>query len=286
MIDLLITILILNFFTICFKWYEKYGVHNVTAIIINYLTAGILGFILSDKTKLNLSEGVNDDLINILIFSSLIGGLFIVVFNLIAYSTQKTGIAKTVLVSKIASIILPVSFAIAFTSESASTIKIVALTLSVISLFFIFNFKNNTLSKISILILVGIFIGQGSADILFDLSESIIDNDYSSLYFAFIFTLAGVFGLIFSLFNKKQRFQFNLKNIFFGVLLGIPNYFSLHFFFNALSKIDSSIAFPVLNIGIILLSTLAGVVFFKEHLSRKNIIGIAIASVSLYLITL
>lgn len=289
MLDLLITILILNFFTICFKWYEKYNVHNFTAIIINYLTAGVLGFVLSKDLNL-LQVGtdfeLSKELKSILLYGSLIGGLFIVVFNLVAYSTQKTGIAKTVLVSKIASIALPVSFALLFSEETVSELKVFALLLSIASLFFIFNFKNKTLSKIALIILLGIFIGQGTADILFDSSANFIAPQYSAIYFAFIFSFAGIFGLIISMFLKKQRFKPSLKNILFGVLLGVPNYFSLVFFFRALSKIDTSIAFPVLNIGIILLSTLTGLLFFGERLNKKNYLGIAIAAVSLYFITL
>lgn len=284
MIELLITILILVFFTICFKWFEKFNAHNFSAIIVNYLTAGILGFFSSKELLINIKT--LEPLKEILLYSSLIGALFIVVFNLIAYSTQQIGIAKTVLVSKIGSIVLPVSFALIFLAEDFSVIRISALVLSVFSLFFIFNFKQKTLSKIALLILAGIFIGQGTADILFDLSETKIDTSYSTLYFAFIFIFAGIFGLIFSFFKKKQRFQPNIKNIGFGVLLGVPNFFSLYFFFRALSKLDSTLVFPTLNIGVILISTLVGVLFYKERLSQKNIIGILLAIVSLYLITL
>ena len=92
MIELLITILILVFFTICFKWFEKFNAHNFSAIIVNYLTAGILGFFSSKELLINIKT--LEPLKEILLYSSLIGALFIVVFNLIAYSTQQIGILK------------------------------------------------------------------------------------------------------------------------------------------------------------------------------------------------
>lgn len=283
MINLVITILIINYFTICFKWFEKYNVDNFTAIIINYITAGILGFILSDsKTSIEFH-----DLKYILYFGSLIGALFIVVFNLFAYSTQKTGIAITVLTSKLSSIILPVSFVFISQKESPTSIKLIALALAISALFFIIKIKGkNALKKSAFLILIGIFIGQGSADILFNKSEEIISQNHGELYFSVIFLSAGILGYFYSFIQKKQSFIFNKKNLFFGLLLGIPNYFSLVFFFKALAELDTSIAFPVLNIGTILLSTLLGALFYKEKITLKISFGILLAALSLYLITL
>jgi len=282
MISLLITILIFTYFTLCFKWFQKFGVDNFSAIIINYLVAGLLGLFLSDGFS-NISS-IKDPK-PFFIYSSVIGFLFIGVFNLTAFSTQKSGISVTVLTAKIASIVLPIGFSFLLGFEVISIKPILAIMLALGSLFLIINLKGeNKLEKIALFILLGIFIGQGLSDILFSQSQKFVLNNQKELFFSLIFLSAAISGIIFSFFNSKQKLKLNKKNILWGTLLGIPNFFSLKFFFTALQELDNSTAFLVLNIGIILLSTFIGILFYHEKLSTKNIIGILLAILSLYLL--
>lgn len=281
MINLLITIIIFTYFTICFKWFQRFKVNNFSAIIVNYLVAGILGLFLSKNHSITSSE----NFATILLFGSIIGFLFIAVFNLTAHSTQQSGIAVTVLVSKIASIVLPISFSIIIGLEAISVKHTIAIALAISSLFFIINFKGESaLKSTGLIILLGIFLGQGFADILFSQSNSFVSLKHNEIFFAIIFIVAAISGILFSFLNKHQKFIPSKKNILWGAILGIPNYFSLKFFFDALTELDNSTAFLVLNVGIIILSTFVGLLFYREKLSFKNIIGISLAILSLYLI--
>ncbi|MEC8884395.1 MAG: GRP family sugar transporter, partial [Bacteroidota bacterium] len=82
----------------------------------------------------------------------------------------------------------------------------------------------------------------------------------------------------------KQHLAF--KNIIGGIALGIPNYYSIYFLVQALRHptLESSTVFTLNNVGIVMVATLIGILFFKEKLSPKNWIGIAIAVVSIILI--
>lgn len=282
MISLLITILVFTYFTLCFKWFQKFGADNFSAIIINYLVAGLLGLFLSDNLG-NISTIENPK--PFFIYSSIIGFLFIGVFNLTAFSTQKSGISVTVLTAKIASIVIPIGFSFMAGLEIVSIKPLISVALALCSLFLIINFKGeNRLEKSALLILFGIFAGQGASDILFSQSNKFVMNEHKELFFSMIFLSAALCGIAFSFLNKKQKFKPTKKNVLWGILLGVPNFFSLKFFFIALQELDNSIAFLVLNIGIILLSTLIGFLFYQEKLSIKNMAGILLAILSLYLI--
>ena len=50
--------------------------------------------------------------------------------------------------------------------------------------------------------------------------------------------------------------------------------------------LESSSIFTVNNVAIVMLTTLAGLLFFKEKLILKNWIGIAITIISIALVTL
>ena len=94
-------------------------------------------------------------------------------------------------------------------------------------------------------------------------------------------------GVIVLLYQKvKGILSFEFKSILGGVLLGVPNYFSIVYLLKALSTegMESSTAFTLNNVGIVILSTLFGLFIFKEKLISKNWFGIIIAIVSIILI--
>ncbi|RXG23965.1 EamA-like transporter family protein [Leeuwenhoekiella polynyae] len=103
-----------------------------------------------------------------------------------------------------------------------------------------------------------------------------------------IFATAFILGLavlIFQLIKGSQKIQ--LKNIIGGIALGVPNYFSIYFLVRALRhpSLESSTVFTLNNLGIVMVATLIGILFFKEKLSAKNWIGIGFAILSIILIT-
>ena len=81
---------------------------------------------------------------------------------------------------------------------------------------------------------------------------------------------------------KKQGFK--MRNVIYGLSLGIPNYLSILFVLKSLNKMDSSLVFPILNIGVVVLSALIGWGYYKEHLSKLNWLGVILAITSIYIL--
>ncbi|MGY8914875.1 MAG: EamA family transporter, partial [Flavobacteriales bacterium] len=76
------------------------------------------------------------------------------------------------------------------------------------------------------------------------------------------------------------------RNVIAGLVLGIFNYFSIYFLLRALQNdfINSSSIFTINNVAIVLLSTIFGILFFKETLSKMNWFGIGLAVISIILV--
>jgi len=81
------------------------------------------------------------------------------------------------------------------------------------------------------------------------------------------------------------------KVLFWGLMLGMANFGSVYFFIKALNHAPqtgilsgSSVVFTANNTGIVILSVLAGLYFFRERLSILNKIGIlfSLASIALF----
>ena len=104
-----------------------------------------------------------------------------------------------------------------------------------------------------------------------------------------VFSIAFVFGAIYLsylVFFKNEKIAF--KNVYWGILLGIPNYFSMLFLVKTLSYFPAASAtiFPINNIGIVAVSTLVSVWFFKEKLNSKNILGLVLSLTAIALIAI
>lgn len=143
--------------------------------------------------------------------------------------------------------------------------------------------KKHPLSRIG-------FLGSG----IIDTSLKYLENRFLSasempLFSATLFFAAASVGLfILAILVLRGSFQFQWKNVLGGLFLGIPNYFSVYFLLKALKSnvLESSGIFTVNNVGIVMLSTVAGIVLFHEKLLRKNWIGIGLAIASIALVAI
>jgi multidrug transporter EmrE-like cation transporter len=99
-----------------------------------------------------------------------------------------------------------------------------------------------------------------------------------------LFFMASISGiLILSGRSIKTRSPLQLKSIFWGVIFGIPNFFSLVFLLKALGSISSSIVFPIVGMGVVISSSLIGLLLFQEKLTRSNWIGILLSICAIYI---
>ena len=79
--------------------------------------------------------------------------------------------------------------------------------------------------------------------------------------------------------------KIKIRNVLAGIILGIPNYFSMYFVLIALEQLGSIYVFPVLNIRVVLTSAIASRFFYNENMSFTNWIGIFFACISILIIT-
>jgi drug/metabolite transporter (DMT)-like permease len=82
----------------------------------------------------------------------------------------------------------------------------------------------------------------------------------------------------FSIINAfRKGVFFSRKELIGGIILGIPNYFSIYFLMNALQYMNASQLFPVLNISILLVSGVVGYFRYRETFKLSTWIGMALA---------
>ncbi len=286
MINLIFTIILFNILIVIFKLFEKYQVDTLQALIINYLTAGICAFLFIE-TKFSISYILQSQWIY---HAIIIGTLFMITFIVFSIGVQKIGISLTTITNKM-SLIIPVCAALIFypEKEKMTILKTVGLILAFVAIF-LASTKSGKLiiNKKYFWVVLILFFGQGICDTIFNDFAQIYSNTLSQdsyLFFMTLFFIASLIGiLIYILKLNKKNIKF--KNILWGIIFGIPNFFSLFFFLKVLAnpKMESSDIFPLLSMGIVLTSAFIGWYIFKERISRNNWVGIILSIFAIYLL--
>lgn len=294
MIYIVLTVLASVLLLGIFKLFDKYKVNSFHAIIVNYFAASVTGLLFS-KNNYNIDVLFNSTWVYVCIP---LGVLLISIFYLISLTTQKISISTASVANKM-SVVMPVLFSVFVLHESLTVLKIAGIVLALVALYFATyseSGSNVNAKKLFYLPLL-VFIGSGLIDVAINATKAFyIKSDQDSEMFTISsFAFAFVIGLGVILFQKLRAISthttapaFELKSMIGGIVLGIPNYFSIFFILKSLESnvLSSAQLFPVLNISNVILATLIGFLIFKEKLSVKNIAGVIIALIAIACITL
>ena len=269
---------------VAMRLFERFKLDNHQALMWNYVFAAGTGFLMCKQFD-TPTQLVNEPWFGL---SILTGFWFIFTYLLMTASTQRSGVTVTSLSSKL-SVVLPTLAGVVLFSEKLNFVATMGIVLALVALVLVVGGKNATNKNIKInwLLPVLIFFGTGTGDILMKLTEQQNSSDDMGFMIAFIYFIAMLFGFLvvaFDLIRSKSKWQW--KNAIGGITLGVINFFSTFCVYNAMRCFDNVVLFPVYNIGVVCLTALTGWLLFKEKLTWKNYLGLAIAIIAVILITL
>lgn len=274
MISLLLSVLSSSLIFVIFKLFKRYGIDTFQAIVVNYFTAFTIGFTLYGHTwnPACLEQS------SWMYFAGICALLFIGLFLTMGKSSQLNGVASTSIAIKM-SMAISLVFMIIGYGESVTWLKILGIILAFFGVYLVSKpskTENNQTSALWMLIVL--FFGGGALDFLLNYVQNTqLELIKSSLFSAIAFGLAGSLGLsilIIRYIRGSAKFEF--KNIVAGIILGIPNYFSIYLLLRSYETTgwDDSTVLAITNVSIVLLSSIIGFVAFKESTTRQKIIGL------------
>lgn len=212
------------------------------------------------------------------------GILYLGSFMLLQTNIRRNGVVLSATFMKLG-VIVPVLMAVVFFHETPGIAAIAGIALALVAIVLINQnpegeSRGNSGQFGLLLILL---VAGGFTDSMSSVYEKCGDADLKDLYLLCTFTAAFLFSAVMMI-CKKQRLTW--IDLGWGALIGVPNYFSCRFLLLALSQVPATIAFPVFNIGIIVLVTVAGVVFFREKLSRRSWAAMGLIALALILLNI
>ncbi len=257
--------------------FKRFEIDTFQAIVFNYFTAATIGFTLYGHTWNDLAWEQN----SWMIYSVITSVLFISLFLLMGLSSQDNGVASTSVAVKMSMAISIILFIIYY-SESPSLAKITGIILAFISVILVSlpNKQNKSISNHKWMLIV-LFFGCGALDfVLNNVQENQLNVLDPSLFSALSFGTAGLIGVIILLFKlAKGNSTLASKNLIAGVILGIPNFFSIYFLLRAYKTTGwtDTTVLALTNVSVVLGTAIIGLIIFKESKTSKKLIGLAIA---------
>ena len=286
MIYLILAIILSTAVFVVMRYIGRFSLDNHQALTWNYATSACIGALMSASNGTLVMPTTQPWFILTLI----LGFWFILTYLLIIESSQRSGVTVTSLSSKL-SVVIPTLFGIFFLKEGLGLTAGIGIVLALVALFLVVGGKekgeNKTEKTTYILLLpVFIFLSTGIGDILMKTTEQANTSSDMIPMIAFVYFISFLFGAIlvaYDLISHKSKWQW--KSALGGLVLGTVNFFSTCCIYQAMRVFDNVVMFPVYNIGVVCLSALSGWLLFKEKLTWKNYLGLAIAIIAVILIT-
>jgi drug/metabolite transporter (DMT)-like permease len=203
-------------------------------------------------------------------------------------SIQQVGIVKTDVAQRL-SLFIPVLSAYFIFDETFSTLKIIGISIGFSAILLTLIKKSETKQQNTnwhypILVLLGF----GIIDTLFKKVASTLQIPFTTalIFIFFGALLIVIFLLTFQRINQNKKILW--KNCIWGMGIGILNFGNIVYYLKAHKALTDqpTTVFASMNMGVIVLGSLAGTLLFKERLSKWNYFGIVLAMVAIVFITL
>lgn len=260
-----------------FRLFPRFHIDTSQAIVFNYFTAFACGSVISEQTP--SVSGLIDSGLSPWIL--LCGFLFISIFIAMGISSQKNGMGVTSVAVKMSLALSALAF-VFIHNESVTWLKVVGFLAAIAGVLLITLEKSNGEKKEnSYVLLAFIFFGSAGLDVLLNLIKQFFAQGYpDSLFTAFGFLAAGTLGIIWLSIQFIQRKKtFHFRNILAGIILGIPNYFSIYFLVRSYETTPWSNAtvLAIMNISIVSLAAIMGILIFRESTKLQKWTGLILA---------
>ena len=278
MLNLLLAIASSSLVSIVMRTSEKYTKGNHGMLAVNYVICVIMaafytgfGNLFPRAENFGFTLGLG----------ACTGVIYLVGLLLVRLNIQKNGVVLTAIFQKLG-LLVQLLISIVFFKEQPELIQVVGIILCLAAVI-LMNFEKGQTAIGFKLGLFLILLNSGLCDGMSKIHEELGNPALADQFLLYTFGVALILcvGLIVA---KKESFGW--KDIGFGILLGVPNYFSASFLLKALNDLAAVIVFPTFSVATVVVISMTGLLIFKERLSKKQWIGMGMILIALVLLNI
>ncbi len=275
MIYLILAIISSALTSIVMRFSEKHVQNNMGMFMANYGVCVLLSRIFMGETRVFVSQAGMPIAVALGLFS---GVLYLGNFVILKNNMKQNGVVLATTFMKLG-VLVPTLMAIIVFRERPKALQIIGFVIALVAIVMI-HFEKEGLTqgqkKGALLILLII---SGITDSMANVYDKTGAASLKDHYLFYTFLAAFVIALILAV---KQRI--GKWDVLFGILIGIPNYFSARFLLAAVGKVPAVIVYPAYSVTAIVIISAVGVLVFREKISRKKAVALGLILISLVLL--
>ena len=256
---------------------KKYIRNNFSMLAMNYVVCTLMSICF-------LSGGIFPDLPGLgtaIGLGGISGVFYLAGFLLLQWSVEKNGVTLSSTFMKLG-VLVPTVLSVTLFHEKLRLMQALGLVLAVTAILIIhFEGGKSRVSNSAGLLLL--LLSGGMADAMSKFYEQYGAPALEDQYLTYTFGSALILCLILILIRRQK---IGWREAAFGLLIGIPNYFSARFLLLSLGSVPAVIAFPSFCVATIVVVSAAGMLLFREKISRRQGLAMAIILVALVLLNI
>ena len=252
---------------------------NFSMIAVNYLVCSVLGaafggfaLVTPEISGFSLSAGLG--IAN--------GVLYLSGLVLIQTNTRKNGVVLTSVFSKLG-LLVPIAVSVLLFHEIPTWMQFAGFCLAVFAILLINLKKNQADGRGFGMGLILLLLLAGGADAMSKVYEVFGPAELADQFLFYTFSTALILCMGLVIYKKERP---GLQDLFFGTLIGVPNFFSSKFLIAALSRLPAVVVYPSFSVATMLIVTLTGVAVFRERLSKVQWAALAMIITALILLNI
>ena len=276
MLNLLLAIASSALVSITMRLSERSIKNNTAMLAVNYIMCTFLAWVYTGFGSL---YPVGRQLAAIL--GGINGILYLAGFVLLQRNIRVNGVVLSATFIKLG-LLVSMAVSVLFFGERPEAWQWAGFALAVVAIV-LMNYrpgegKAGNMAGLLLLLLAG-----GGGDAMSKIFEELGNPALSDYFLMTTFGVALVFCLSLVHIRKEKLGKWE---IFFGLLIGIPNFFSAKFLLGALKDIAAVVVYPVYSVATILTVTVTGVLVFRERLEKKQWMALEMILVALVLLNI
>ncbi len=251
---------------------------NISMLAVNYLTCLALGawyaggaLLPTHDPALALTAGLG----------AVNGALYLAGFVLLQYNTRKSGVVLSSVYMRLG-LLVPMTVSVLLFAEIPTALQCVGFALAVSAIVLI-NYEKGACRPTVGLPLLLMLLAGGGGDAMSKVFEVYGAEAHADLFLFYTFASAFLLCVALILWKRERPDGYALL---FGVLVGIPNFFSAKFLLMALGQLPAVIVYPTFSVATILAVTLVGVCLFKERLRGMQWTALAVILAALVMLNI
>lgn len=279
MIYLLLAILSSTCVSSFMRLSEKFISNKMMMFVANYALCTIFSYLYIDNS---ITYSLDYGFIVMLITGAITGILYLVSFMALKTNMQYNGVVLSSTFMRLG-VLIPTAIAIIIFKEVPKFSQIIGFIIAILAIILI-NFDKEGIKEGSKKTwLLGLLVLNGLGDSMANIFDKLGNPSYGDGYLIMTFLVALLSSIVLTL---KDKQTINRYDILFGILVGVPNYYSARFLLLALNSMNAVIVYPVYSIATMIAITSVGVLCFKEKLNRQKLIALLMIMVALALLNI